>query len=130
VDDKRVVIPKKPYRNDLNGRINYLADNGHLSDRSSLHSIRGTRNALAHEPTGVVDWPELDRDVAAIHSALLELKVVDEMPKWEIFSERSAAQTGEIPNSICTFHYRIGIKHADELVAEIKWATHLMAGEA
>lgn len=41
--------------------------------------------------------------------ALSELEVVKEMPHWEIFSERSAAKAGEIPKSICTFHYRIGI---------------------
>lgn len=130
IDDKGLVVPKKPYGIDLKGRIDYLADNGHLADRSPLHSIRGTRNALAHEPAGAVDWAELDRDVAAIHSALSELKVVKEMPQWKISSERSAAQTGEIPNSICTFHYLIGITQGDKMVAEIKWAQHVMADDA
>ena len=34
-------IPKKPYGTDLNGRIDFMADMGHLADRSRLHSIRG-----------------------------------------------------------------------------------------
>jgi hypothetical protein len=130
IDDKGIVIPKKPYGTDLKGRIDYLADNGDLADRAHLHSIRGTRNELAHEPGGVVDWAELDRDVGAIHSALSELKIVNAMPKWEIFSERSAAGEGEIPKAICTFHYRISIKQGEKLVAEIKWAQHMMADDA
>lgn len=130
IDDRGLVVPKKPYGSDLKGRIDYLADNGYLADRSPLHSIRGTRNALAHEPTGAVDWPELDDDVAAIHSALSELKLVNEMPQWEIFSERSAAQAGEISKSVCTFHYRIGLRQGDRVVAEIKWAQHVMADDA
>lgn len=129
IDGRGFVVPEKPSGRELKGRIDYLADNGHLSDRTALHSIRGTRNALAHEPAGVTDWAELDRDVAAIHSALSELKIVKEMPKWEIFSERSAAQAGEIPKSSCTFHYRIGIKEGDKIVAEIKWAKHLMSDD-
>lgn len=129
IDDKGFVVPKKPYGTDLKGRIDYLVDNGHLADRSPLHSIRGTRNALAHEPGGAVDWAELDRDVAAIHSALSQLKVVKEMPHWDIFSGRSAAQTGEIPKSNCTFHYRIVIKQGEKMVAEINWAQHVMADD-
>ena len=130
IDDKGLVVPKKPYGTDLKGRIDYLADNGHLAGRFPLHSIRGTRNALAHEPAGAVDWAELDHDVATIHAALSELKLVQERPQWEILSERSAAQAGEIPKSTCTFHYRIGLKQSDKVVAEIKWAQHLMADDA
>ncbi|TKS59210.1 MAG: hypothetical protein EWM72_02412 [Nitrospira sp.] len=130
IDNKGLFVPKKPYGTDLKGRIDYLANNGHLADRFPLHSIRGTRNALAHEPAGAVDWAELDRDVTAIQSALSELKMVKEMPQWEIFSERSAAQAGEIPKSICTFHYLIGIRQGSKMVAEIKWAQHVMADDA
>ncbi len=130
IDQKGMVVLKKPYGTDLKGRIDFLADNGHLADRSPLHSIRDTRNQMAHEPAGAVDWPELDRDVAAIHSALYELKIVNEMPKWEIWSERSAAKEGEIPKANHTFHYRIGIKEGDKVIAEIKWTKHLMEDDA
>ncbi len=130
IDDKGLVVPKNLYGTDLKGRINYLADNGHLADRSPLHSIRGTRNILAHEPAGAVDWVELDRDVAVIHSALFELNVVKEMPQWKISSKQSGAQAGEIPKSDCTFHYRIAIEQGDKMVAEIKWAQHMMADDA
>jgi hypothetical protein len=83
-DHKGLVIPKKPYGTDLKGRIDYLVDNAFLSDRSSLHAIRGTRNIVAHEPADAVDWRQLDSDVKAIHVALKELGLVGEFPKWEI----------------------------------------------
>jgi hypothetical protein len=125
-DHKGLVIPKKPYGTDLKGRIDYLVDNAFLSDRSSLHAIRGTRNIVAHEPADAVDWRQLDSDVKAIHVALKELGLVGEFPKWEISSERSAAQDPWVPNALCTFDYRIAIKDGEKLVAEITWSKHLM----
>jgi hypothetical protein len=80
-DHKGLVIPKKPYGTDLKGRIDYLVDNAFLSDRSSLHAIRGTRNIVAHEPADAVDWRQLDSDVKAIYVALKELGLVGEFPK-------------------------------------------------
>lgn len=130
IDDRGIVVPKKPYGTNLKGCIDYLADHGYLAGRSRLHAIRGTRNALAHEPDGVVDWVELDRDISAIHAALFELNLVKEIPEWDIFSERSGAQPGEIPKAMRTFHYRIGIKNGDRMVAEIKWAQHVMDDDA
>lgn len=41
---------RKPYRDDLNGRINYLTDKGFIKDAASLHNMRDRRNILAHEP--------------------------------------------------------------------------------
>jgi hypothetical protein len=76
-----------------------------------------------------VDWAELDRDVKAIRLALSALKLVGEAPKWEIFAERSAAQEGEIPKSLCTFHHRIGIKQGEKMIAEITWEEHMMADD-
>ena len=130
IASKGLAVPKKPYGAYLNGRIDYLGDNGHIVDCTRLHSIRGTRNELAHEPDAAVDWAELDRDVESIQSALSELKIVGEFPKWEISAERSAAQTGEILNSTCTFHYCISIKQDEKKVAEISWAKHLMIDDS
>ncbi|MGH8656707.1 MAG: hypothetical protein ACREYE_33015 [Gammaproteobacteria bacterium] len=52
------------------------------------------------------------------------------MPKWEVFSERSSARDSEIPNALASFHYRIAIKAAEGLVAEITWQKHLMRDNA
>jgi hypothetical protein len=125
-DEKGLVIPKKPYGTDLKGRIDYLVDNGHLSDRSSLHSIRGTRNVLAHEPTGAVDWKQLGSDVLAIHGVLKELSLVGDFPKWEIESERSAAQDAKVPDASFSFDYLIRITEGPKPVAEIAWSEHIM----
>ena len=130
IDENGMTVPKKPYGTDLKGRIEFLADNNILEDRDALHALRSIRNELAHEPQGVIDWNCLDQDVVTIQRTLKDLKLVGEMPEFEIFSERSAAQWSQDPEVICTFNYRIAIKEADRLVAEIKWSKNLMRDEA
>jgi len=68
--------------------------------------------------------------VLAIAAAFRALGLVDETPKWEVFSERSSARDGEIPNALASFHYRIAIKAAEGVIAEITWQTHLMRDDA
>jgi hypothetical protein len=130
IDGKRLTVPRKPYGTDLKGRIDFLADRGLLADGKALHSIRDTRNEVAHEPEEEVTWQHLDQDVRVIHAVFQELGLVDELRKWDVFSERSAAQEGEIADAICSFHYRIGIRDGERLVAEITWRQHLMRDEA
>jgi hypothetical protein len=130
IEDKGLVIPNPPYRSDLNGRINYLADNHHIADRAPLHAIRGTRNTLAHDPGGEVNWAEMDLDLSVIHGALVELNIIGPMPKWEAFAERSAASPGAVLGADATFHYVLGIKEGDKKVAEFKWSAHQMREES
>lgn len=130
IEERGLTVPRKPYGTDLRGRIDFLADNSFLGDRQSLHSIRGTRNDIAHEPAEEIVWERLDQDMLVIAAALRELGLVDEMPKWEVFSERSSARDGEIPNALASFDYRIAIKAAEGLVAEITWQKHLMRDNA
>ena len=130
IEERELTVPRKPYGTDLHGRIDFLADNSFLGDRESLHSIRDTRNDIAHEPAEEIAWERLDQDVLVIAAALRVLGLVDEMPMWEVFSERSSAREGEIPNALASFHYRIAIKAAEGLVAEITWQTHLMRDNA
>jgi hypothetical protein len=130
LEAKNLEVPKKPYGTDLHGRINYLVDHGHLSDREPLHCIRDTRNDVAHEPGEAVDWAELDRDVRTVHSALSELRMVNAFPQWTIAAERSAMQDGEISGADQTAHYSLRISEGTKTVAEILWAAHLMADDA
>lgn len=111
----------------LRQRIDYLAKRKALPDCTPLRSVCDRRNKLAHEPTEALNWNELDRDISITHNALFELKILDEMPQWEIFAERSGAERGEVPGAISTFHYRIGIKEGEKVIAEIKWLEHLLA---
>lgn len=130
IDENCIEVPKKPYGKDLNGRIDFLADKGHIADRRPLHTIRTRRNGLAHHIKSAISWAELDRDVETVQSALSALKLVSDSPKWSIFAEQSAAQAGEVPNSICTIHRRIGIRQEDKMIAEIKWSEHQMEDDA
>jgi hypothetical protein len=125
-DEKGLVIPKKPYGTDLKSRIDYLADHGHLADCSPIQSIRGTRNVLAHEPAGAVDWSQLRSDVLALHGALKELGMAGDFPKWEISSERLAAQDPKVPDALFSFDYRIRIADGAKPVADISWSEHVM----
>ncbi len=53
IDSIGIVIAR-PYRDDLNGRIRILADQGRLNDPGRLHDIRRRRNTLAHEANPVL----------------------------------------------------------------------------
>jgi hypothetical protein len=132
LDARGLVVPRKRYGTDLKGRIDYLADNRHLSDATRLHLIRDTRNALAHEPdAGVaIDWPQLDETIDAVFAALQELTLPVERPQWEISAERSAAQEAKVPNALFTFDHTISIKAGDKVVAAITWSSHLMNDDA
>lgn len=126
LDAKRMTVPKKPYGTDLKGRIDYLADQGQISDRQRLHELRGVRNDLAHEPAEVVTWADLDRDIANINDVLMGLSLVGELPRLEIFAERSGAQESIDPRVNCVFHYQVAVKEADQVIASIKWSERLL----
>ena len=130
IDAKGMMVPKKPYGTDLKGRINFLADNNILSNRSILHTLRGLRNDLAHEPQEAINWSDLDRDVATVNDGLKDLQLVGDMLYYEIFSECSGAQESPDPNVNCIFHYRIAVSEAGKIVAEIKWSRSLLNDDA
>jgi hypothetical protein len=127
---QNISIPTgRPYGDSLYRRINYLADQGHLTDRTMLHDIRNLRNALAHQPAENVDWAALDRDIAAINATLQELQIVGPMPTWEIIAERSAMQAGAIPDAVWTVNYSLAIKQDGQTIAEIPWQVHTMRSQ-
>jgi hypothetical protein len=84
------------------------------------------RNDLAHEPTEVITWADLDRDISSINIALKGLSLVGELPHPEIYAERSAAQDSPDPRVNCVFHYQIAVKEANKVIAEIKWSENLL----
>jgi hypothetical protein len=55
IESKGITVPKKPYGTDLKGRIDFLVDNNRLNGRASLHTLRGLRNNLAHEPQKAIN---------------------------------------------------------------------------
>jgi hypothetical protein len=129
IEEHGLTVPRQPYGRDLNGRINFLADRSEIADRESLHSIRGTRNELAHVPSGSVNWEELDRDVLAIHRALFGLGLVPAMQKWGVIAEKLAARPGTSPDVDLSMDYAIRIMHEEKPVAEIAWTMNMMRDE-
>lgn len=132
IDSQGLNVPKKTYGEGktLNGKIEFLADSGVLADRQTLLSMKDTRNDLGHEPAAVIDWNQLARDVVTIHATLRELKLVDQMPQFEIFSERSEPIASQDPNVILTTNYRIAITQSGKLVEEIKWSNNLLRDDS
>jgi hypothetical protein len=120
-DGKGLVIPKTTYGTDLKGRIDYLVENRHLSDGSFLHSIRDTRNILAHEPMGEINWQQLESHVMAIHGSLRELGLVGDFPKWQINVERSPAHDPNGPDATFPVKRRIRITDGVRIVGSISW---------
>lgn len=61
---------------DLFGRIEFLDQDGKLSDAVKLHSIRDKRNEYAHEPDKYGDWAELDQTLVDIEAELRHLGII------------------------------------------------------
>jgi hypothetical protein len=130
IDANSLKVPMKPYGNKLKGKIDYLADEGHLGDRHELQRIRDIRNDLAHDPGEAVAWEELAQDVTAINEALKKLGIVGDMPQFDIYAERSAAQESPDPKVNCVFRYQIAVKDGNKVVCEITWSEHLLNDDA
>jgi hypothetical protein len=79
----------KPYQNSLHGRIEFLADQGVVTDRGGLHTVRERRNALARVPAAAVTWDELAADVATVERTLQQLGAVGPRPRLEYGEKRS-----------------------------------------
>ncbi len=114
-------ILSKPYRDDLNGRIKYLADNNILNCAASLHDIRIRRNALAHEPKSACNWEDMDKTIVAIEDALVSLNLVKKTPKLEFFAERSETKQSQEPGVKYSRTFKYGVKDGQEAVFEISW---------
>lgn len=111
----------KPYRDDLNGRIEFLADSGRLPDPGPLHAIRKRRNALAHEPDSFCTWADLEKDTGKIEAALLQFNLVTKSKKLEFFYERSGMYPSEEPDVAFTRRLAYGVKEDGEIALQVTW---------
>ena len=103
-------LPKKKYRNDLNGRLNFLHDLKKLKHFGQLDSVRKKRNDYGHETEVWSNWTEFENDLATIEAELQHLGYIGQRPSYEFFSERSGAQDSERPEVLAEFNYRYGLK--------------------
>lgn len=79
-------LPERNAEN-LHAKIAVLASEGRLGSAELLHGVRRRRNAVAHEPSAVLTWPELDADVGVVRDALVELGVVQRLPQLQVGGE-------------------------------------------
>ena len=78
----------RPYRDDLNGRLQYLSDQGLIQNGDRLQEVRRRRNALAHEPDMSCDWSELQRDIEIIEGGMTALGLASPTPVLEHYAEQ------------------------------------------
>ena len=115
-----LTMPKK-YKKSLHGRIEFLNDQGLISDYSALHKIRGLRNLLAHEVAEMADWAKLDADLNAIENELQKLGFVGVRPRYEYFGERSGVRECDEPGVAFAQDYRFGVKLENRVTMEVSF---------
>lgn len=128
IAQKGLVVPSQ-YRADLNGRINFLRDNGHLKDAGKLHTLRKLRNKLAHKFIGNATWEELDLGVNAADDELQHLGFIGTRPTLEIDSERLPVDPVD-PKYLASIKYRVALKSNRQKVAEFTWSTNIARSSA
>ncbi|MEW6419316.1 MAG: hypothetical protein AB1480_14590 [Nitrospirota bacterium] len=111
----------KPYRDDLNGRLMYLADNQLLEGTDELHRIRLHRNKLAHEPGVYCSWEELRKDMNHIEIGLVTLGLARSTGKLDYFAERSALEESPEPGIKFSRTFTYGVKEEGQTALEISW---------
>jgi hypothetical protein len=111
----------QPYKEDLNGRLRYLADNALLDGVDRLHDIRKRRNALAHEAGGSCTWSELLEDVAVMEASLVTLDLAGATANLEYFFERAAIEPSAEPGVKFSRRLKYGVKENGTVALEIAW---------
>ena len=111
----------KPYKDDLNGRLTYLADHALLSGTDLLHEVRQRRNALAHEPGTRIDWATLTRDIDLIETALVQLGVARATAMLEPYAERSAMKQSAARGVAWERTFEYGVRENGVTALEVKW---------
>ncbi len=119
-------VLKKPYRNDFNGRICYIADNSLYANTEDLHAIRKRRNGYAHQPGAVSDWAELESDIEAIEECLVTLGLAVETKSLKYYAERSQIQGSDDPKIAFTRRFSYGVKEDGKMALEIAWDQNIL----
>lgn len=117
------LVMGRSYRNDFNGRITFLNDQGLLKDASILHALRQKRNQVAHEASHFCTWRELEDAIAIADTELQHLGLVGSRPKYEFYAERNPRKKPE-PGYVLTFDYCYGLEVDGEKAVEVSWTVH------
>ena len=128
INDNELSIPKT-YKEDLNGRVSFLADRNLLKDACECHRIRHRRNSIAHEASANATWGEVDADLSIVEEELRNLGLVGQRPSYEFYAERSRAQDSEESGVLFEYHYCFGLKEKGEKRIEVRWTTKISSNK-
>lgn len=120
ISARQLTLPKK-YGDSLNGRINFLKDQGIISNAVALHAIRNRRNGLAHEGNTQTNWDEMGQDVDEIQTTLEFLGLVGTRPSLEYYGHQSATRDSDEPDKFLIQDYKCGIKENGAVAIEFSW---------
>ena len=112
----------RPYRNDFNGRINFVADKGLLRDSMEWHRIRNKRNDLAHGLFERCTWEELQGAIDTSDKELCHLCLAAPKPSYEFFGQKTRAAPTE-PHMLLKSDYTYGLKVGEQIVISVNWST-------
>jgi hypothetical protein len=123
----RALNKPRKYKDTLEGRIDFLGDQGILAelDRTELHRIRKRRNALAHQNDAWASWGELKDDQSRIHEVLQAFGLVDPPKTLEFYAERSAMKGSVEPGFALEQDYEYGIKEDGKVALQVKWTKRI-----
>lgn len=110
----------KPYRDDLNGRVQYLTDQKLITEDDRVQQVRQRRNAFAHEPEARCDWAMLQTDIEVIEQVLLELDLIRPTPTLEAYAKRSAIRDSNEPGVAFERTYEYGVREDGQPALEVK----------
>jgi len=125
IDQFGLSLPQQGYRDDLNGRINILANNRKLNHQDELHRIRNRRNQLAHRSATSTTWDELEAAIDKVETTIEPFLSIGTRPHLEYFGERSAFQDSPDPEILGIQDFKCGVKENGVIALEFRWSQAL-----
>jgi len=117
-------LGKSKYRDNFDGNLRFLNDEGVLSDFVGLDELRKNRNRVAHE-NYEVSWQALDDFVSIVHAEALHLGFPLAMPKYEFFAERGGLVAADDPKLAFSQRCSYGLKLDGRVVLEVAWTENI-----
>jgi hypothetical protein len=109
---------------DLQRRIDYLAESNSAVDREGLQTLRKRRNDIAHAIVRITR-SDLGVAVAIVQAQLEAWGLVPPPPPYEFYAEASALRASERPGWSLEREYLCGVKNGDRTVMEYKYTEYI-----
>jgi hypothetical protein len=122
---KDIPMPRRQYRDSLEGRISVLSDAAVINNADILHCIRKQRNEIAHELELITNWDQLLHYLDLIEASLQKLDLIGCRPHLEYFGERSEMRWVDDPEVLGVRDFRCGVKENGKTAMEFSWTETL-----